>query len=116
MATDETFPSANSPLIAPGDGGNRPTSAWYRFFVTLWSRSTISLHSPTGIAVIWSATGIAPGPPDGWLFCLGAAVSRTDFADLFALLGTAYGAGDGATTFNLPTFPNVGGCSYIIKT
>ena len=41
-------------------------------------------------------------PPDGWLFCDGAAISRTTYADLFAAIGTTYGAGDGSTTFNLP--------------
>ena len=40
--------------------------------------------------------------PDGWLFCHGQAVSRTTYADLFAAIGTAYGPGDGSTTFNLP--------------
>lgn len=43
-------------------------------------------------------------PPDGWLECDGAAVSRTDRADLFAKIGTRWGEGDGATTFNLPDF------------
>lgn len=41
-------------------------------------------------------------PPAGWLKCNGAAVSRTTYATLFAAIGTTYGAGDGATTFNLP--------------
>lgn len=40
--------------------------------------------------------------PTGWLLCDGTAVSRTTYADLFAALGTAYGVGDGASTFNLP--------------
>lgn len=40
--------------------------------------------------------------PQGWLLCNGSAVSRTVYADLFAVVGTAYGAGDGTTTFNLP--------------
>ena len=40
--------------------------------------------------------------PAGWLLCDGAAVSRTTYANLFAVIGTAYGAGDGSTTFNLP--------------
>lgn len=34
--------------------------------------------------------------------CDGAAVSRTTEAALFAVIGTAYGAGDGSTTFNVP--------------
>lgn len=41
-------------------------------------------------------------PPEGWLLCDGSAVSRTDYADLFAVIGTSYGEGDGSTTFNLP--------------
>jgi microcystin-dependent protein len=36
------------------------------------------------------------------VFCFGQAISRTTFADLFALLSTTYGVGDGALTFNLP--------------
>jgi len=40
--------------------------------------------------------------PDGFLKCNGAAVSRTAYADLFAAIGTTYGAGDGSTTFLLP--------------
>lgn len=40
--------------------------------------------------------------PSGWLLCDGAAVSRTTYADLFTAIGTTYGVGDGATTFNLP--------------
>lgn len=40
--------------------------------------------------------------PDGYLLCDGAAVSRTDYADLFAVIGTIYGEGDGADTFSLP--------------
>lgn len=42
--------------------------------------------------------------PAGWLECDGSAVSRAAHADLFAAIGDAYGAGDGATTFNLPDF------------
>lgn len=40
--------------------------------------------------------------PSGWLACDGSAVARADYADLFSAIGTAYGAGDGSTTFNLP--------------
>lgn len=40
--------------------------------------------------------------PDGFLKCDGAAVSRTLYAELFAAIGTTYGAGDGSTTFNIP--------------
>jgi phage-related tail fiber protein len=40
--------------------------------------------------------------PPGWLKANGAAVSRTTYAALFAAIGTTFGAGDGATTFNVP--------------
>ena len=40
--------------------------------------------------------------PTNWLVCDGSAVSRTTYADLFAVIGTSFGAGNGSTTFNLP--------------
>ena len=40
--------------------------------------------------------------PNGWLTCNGSAVSRTTYPDLFAVIGTTYGSGDGSTTFSLP--------------
>lgn len=42
--------------------------------------------------------------PTGWLLANGQAVSRTTYAQLFAVCGTTYGAGDGSTTFNVPNF------------
>ena len=42
--------------------------------------------------------------PDGWMLCQGQAISRTDYADLFAVIGTSFGSGDGSTTFNVPDF------------
>jgi microcystin-dependent protein len=46
----------------------------------------------------------AVAPPTGWLLCDGRAVSRSTYAGLFAAISTAYGTGDGSTTFNLPDF------------
>lgn len=40
--------------------------------------------------------------PTGWLKANGAAVSRTTYDALFSAIGTAFGAGDGLTTFNIP--------------
>jgi len=42
--------------------------------------------------------------PSGYLLCDGSAVSRTTYADLFAVLGAVYGPGDGVNTFNVPDF------------
>lgn len=41
-------------------------------------------------------------PPTGYMFADGSAISRTEYSDLFNVIGTTYGAGDGETTFNLP--------------
>lgn len=51
-------------------------------------------------------------PDKGYLRCDGSAISRTTYADLFAYLGTRFGAGDGSTTFNLPNFGNY--CRFLI--
>ena len=40
--------------------------------------------------------------PDGYVLCNGAAISRSTYADLFAVISTTYGSGDGSTTFNVP--------------
>ena len=40
--------------------------------------------------------------PAGYLLCDGSAVSRSTYADLFAIVSTTYGSGDGSTTFNVP--------------
>lgn len=39
-----------------------------------------------------------------WLLCNGQAVSRATYADLYALIGTNFGDGDGSTTFNVPDY------------
>ena len=42
--------------------------------------------------------------PDGWLLCDGAELSRNHYVDLFNVIGTTYGEGDGLSTFELPTY------------
>ena len=53
---------------------------------------------PTATIVPWSDSSV----PTGFLECNGALVSRTTYAALFAIIGTTYGAGDGASTFEIP--------------
>lgn len=53
---------------------------------------------PSGVMMDFPAS-VAP---TGWLICNGAAISRSTYAALFAAIGTAFGPGDGSTTFNLP--------------
>jgi microcystin-dependent protein len=40
--------------------------------------------------------------PVGYVLCDGSAISRTTYADLFAVIASTYGAGNGSTTFNVP--------------
>lgn len=53
---------------------------------------------PTGLIAYYPIATL----PAGWLNCNGDAVSRSDYARLFSVIGTTYGAGNGTTTFNLP--------------
>lgn len=53
---------------------------------------------PIGAIISYPSISI----PEGFLACNGQAVSRTKYINLFNILGTAFGSGDGSTTFNLP--------------
>ena len=53
---------------------------------------------PTGMILPFLGTSV----PEGFLLCNGANVSRTTYANLFSVIGTKCGAGDGSTTFTLP--------------
>lgn len=65
-----------------------------------YANTVISAYSalPAGSLVPYAGTTA----PASYLLCDGAAVSRTTYAGLFAVIGTAYGIGDGTTTFNVP--------------
>ena len=80
---------ASSTVVAPTDS-------------TYWSQiptyADLPDLMPTGVILPFGGSTV----PEGFLLCNGAAISRTTYAKLFAAIGTLYGAGDGATTFNLP--------------
>ncbi|MCB9639360.1 MAG: tail fiber protein [Myxococcales bacterium] len=58
----------------------------------------------TPVGGVLGFVGTSSQIPAGWFLCDGRAVSRTTYKDLFALLGTTHGAGDGSTTFNIPDY------------
>ena len=58
----------------------------------------VSTGVPVGTVVMFTAAE----PPAGYLKCDGSAVGRATYPELYAAIGTTYGAGDGSTTFNLP--------------
>lgn len=53
--------------------------------------------------------------PPGWLELNGAEVNRRAYKELFSIIGTDYGAGNGTTTFNVPNETAPFGI-YIIRT
>ena len=53
---------------------------------------------PAGSVIAWAGASA----PAGWLQADGSAINRTTYAALFAVCGTAFGNGDGSSTFNIP--------------
>ena len=85
---------------ATGTGVQVPQGISSKVFSTGLNIQLETSTVPTGSLMMWAANTA----PTGYLLCNGAAVSRTTFAALFAILGTTFGAGDGSTTFNLPDY------------
>lgn len=108
------------PVARPGEQGIRE---WIRQAATIWNSKLSQLADDTETAQLTAedaaasaANALEQVPATGdfrlltsnsygseWLPCDGSAVSRVTYAALFAVIGTTYGNGDGATTFNLPT-------------
>lgn len=102
--------SSNATGLRPGvcTSTTRPTTPYTGQLI--FETDTFALKFWTGSA--WQGAVSAPAgtvnsyagstAPTGWLLCAGQAVSRTTYADLFSVVSTTYGSGDGSTTFNLP--------------
>lgn len=58
------------------------------------------ITAPVGSVIAYPVDSV----PAHCLECNGALISRTAYPELFAVLGTVYGAGDGGTTFAVPDF------------
>lgn len=89
-----TIPALDNNALFVVDSGTET------FKVTLQNLALFLRESllPAGTVAYTAATTA----PSGWLLCDGSAKSRTDYARLFAAIGTTFGTGDGVTTFNLP--------------
>ena len=98
--TSSAFNSPNTVLVFEFDSGSlgsgNPTSVAYGIV----SATNTSLPSvvPTGTILM---TGVATAD-SGYLICDGTAYSRTSYSALFTKIGTAFGNGDGSSTFNVP--------------
>lgn len=69
---------------------------------TKWVRDLLLSAVPTGTILPYAGKTV----PSGFMACNGGTISRTTYAKLFAAIGTAWGAGDGSTTFKLPDWRN----------
>lgn len=116
--TDPTGTSRNG-----GSGANGQVKISYTAWTLVASIASVAGTDPkTGVAYtagmkvyrpdVFESPGIigeitmygGTTAPAGWLICDGSAISRTTYSALFGVIGTAYGAGDGSTTFNIPNF------------
>lgn len=59
---------------------------------------------PVGAVAEWYT---AYTEPAGWMIADGRAINRTTYSTYFALVGTTFGEGNGTTTFNIPTLPEI---------
>lgn len=68
----------------------------------------LALALPIGSIQMYGAATVPPttsgvsSSGGKWLLCDGSLVNRTTYPELFALMGTTYGAGDGSSNFGLP--------------
>ncbi|MCR3893087.1 phage tail protein [Aeromonas caviae] len=88
------------PLVKSQNLADLPNKSTARANLGVLSAAETKQLVPPGTVCMFARTTAATG----FLKCNGAAVSRTAYAALFAVIGTTYGAGDGFNTFNVPDF------------
>ena len=88
----KTFSS--SPLMPTATAGDSSTKGASTAFV----QNAIAKLVPTGVILPYGGVSA----PTGFLLCDGSAVSRTTYSNLFTVIGTRFGAGNGSSTFNVP--------------
>lgn len=104
---DALSASVDATFLTGQIGGTMPThdigpwangSNWWFWDPVSGQYQPSNQGTPIGSVVVWGGQGA----PVNWLVCDGRAVSRTLFSRLFQAVGTTFGVGDGASTFNLP--------------
>lgn len=92
----------NIKLEKPAEG----TRPWTTAVNGNWDKIDAAFGNINSVPVGTMTPYAANTPPGGWLVCDGSAVNRKDYTELFAVINTKYGSGDGSKTFNLPNFIN----------
>lgn len=100
----DSLPLAIAPeSLMPGDpvvGARVWVQLFGRRVIVLGSGGTSVTSGESPIGAVISYAGASA--PVGWLLCNGAAVSRATYSQLFAVISTTFGVGNGTTTFNVP--------------
>lgn len=95
-----TAPEALESLgITVGTGEPPATGTPGSIYIKLGGAMISGSSTPIGTITAYGGSTA----PSGWLMCDGSEVSRAEYSLLFDVIGTAYGEGDGSTTFNLPS-------------
>ena len=97
--TKAEYGGSASGVVAQADKAKEATIAQNS---KLLSSHTPEWFAPPGMIAPYAGTSL----PNGWLWCGGNLVPRTQYAALFSAIGTTYGEGDGSTTFALPDLRN----------
>lgn len=97
-AQNEPTGNAPAPLERSKNLSDVESKATSRDNLDIFSRAETRQMSPAGMLAHFARNSA----PTGWLKANGSAVGRVAYADLFAAIGTTFGAGDGFNTFNLP--------------
>lgn len=104
-----TYPIQTAPGTAVAAGvliQGTPYSAKFLLASTAWVLHSFfgnPFNVPLGVVLDYTGT---TAPNSNFALANGQAISRTTYAAYFALVGTAFGAGDGTTTFNIPDLSN----------
>ncbi|AZO96796.1 hypothetical protein D7D81_16605 [Halocella sp. SP3-1] len=109
---NDTLQKIEYGFVKPGDNGSLPKIAEtvnadtldgkhysdIQGWVQTWIDKNVDTDIPAG-SVFWFA---AQDPPSSYLECNGAGISRTTYSDLYDVIGSIFGEGDGESTFNIP--------------
>jgi microcystin-dependent protein len=66
----------------------------------MYTMNYIPIVPPVGSIMAY----VSSSSPDGWLLCIGTAINRIQYSQLFHVIGIQFGSGNGTTTFNLPDY------------
>ena len=102
QATDETInitvPDVNNGALTIQKNGTTVGT----FSANQSTNETVNIVVPDALPIGSYIQFAGSQAPEGFLVCNGGEISRTTYSQLFAVIGTTYGSGDGSTTFNLP--------------